>query len=130
LRVFQQPDNGIYEFGGAPLILCAKYPGSKILLETLINLGADVNYISPSGASAISRCISGGNNVRLNNLEEFELLLDSGGNPEDFIESGCRAIHLAVINNKPYHLDLLLRKGANIRSLTHFPAVCAISPFP
>ena len=87
---------------GYTLLMLAKTPEMS---KTLIDSGADVNYMASDGTTALLVA------VKNNNKEQVSVLLDAGASPEiKDTKSGYNALMLAQTEEIAY---LLLKAGAN-----------------
>ena len=101
------------EYSETLLIILAGYPGSDRLLRKLIELGADVNKTTLEGETALTTAILGGSLYGLTTLPEMETLLKLGAHTNFIGPSGNPPLHWAVVHNRPDHVKLLIRYGAD-----------------
>lgn len=107
---------------GTVLFVLAEFPGSKEILQMLIEYGADLNY-QLNGDSPLTNTITGGSTIGLTTLPELELLLESGAKVNNIGPSGNPPLHWAIINCRLKHAELLLKYGAD-------PYMLTVDPWP
>jgi len=91
----------------SPLMFAAKY-GVNLVVEPLIQFGADINAINTSGNTAFHYA------ARYNNKEMLRLLTEKGAAINIPNEDQWTALDYAIINNNPQTFDYLVSIGGVI----------------
>lgn len=85
------------------------------LVKYLVNRGAQINIHDGSGMTPLVYALNQPNNVRV-----VKFLLDNGANLSLYIHDHLLPIHYVTQFNDIKYIDILLRYGANINSLTRY----------
>lgn len=107
------------EVGFSLLMRLASIPGARPLLGQLIEQGAEVNRVSPTGETSLAMTIEGGSTFGLSTLDELTLLLEKGADCNAEAICGFPPLHWAIYKGRLEHARVLLEHGAdpNRRSL-------------
>jgi ankyrin repeat protein len=116
----QRPDLATLEDddGRTLLMRCAGLGGSAMALRKLVALGADPNHRAQDNSTALAAAITGGSRHGPTTLPELATLLDLGADPEAVADGGMPALHWAIAQHRPEHVELLLDYGARLDTLT------------
>jgi len=95
------------EHGWTPLIVAA-YHNSLNALKYLISVGANVNQQNFNGTTVLMYAYTAG--VKSGNFECFDLLIESGANPEMKDYSGCSLMDYVEKNDNAEIADIINRK--------------------
>lgn len=99
--------NKTTEFNESPFML-ALQKGQKILIESLIDRGADVNAVMPDGRPLLQNAV-----LRGVDDDSIDLLLAKGANPNDFSTDFGTALHVAIQYKRTAVVNLLLQHKAD-----------------
>lgn len=88
---------------------------SNEFLGCLLECGASPNQRDCSGVHILSRCMAARRSTVDSNVNLFQLLICSGGNPNAVADttSGWPLLHWAILNGKSEFVPILLRFGAD-----------------
>lgn len=104
--------------GRTLLMRCAGLGGSAMTLRKLVALGADPNHRAKDNSTALAAAITGDAPHGPATLPELATLLDLGADPEAVADGGMPALHWAIAQHRPEHVELLLDYGARLDTLT------------
>lgn len=96
------------------LMLRLSFFGRTSWIAPLKALGADPTYQSDVGDTALGECISGSAR-RMPTFFTAVRLLEIGADPNEVTRGGNRILQLAIAEDRPEFVSLLLLKGADPR---------------
>lgn len=94
------------------LMLRLAFYGRSFWIEPLKELGADPTFRSDAGDTALGKCLSGSAR-RMPTFFTAAALLEAGANPNEITRGGNTVLQLAIVENRPEFVTLLLLKGAD-----------------
>lgn len=94
-------------FGFSPLMHAVHDRDNIAVAQFLIDNGAQVNFVSQIGTTALTNAAERGN------VDAVALLLDHGADINYQMPNGFTALMSAAINNKPEVVKILLANGAD-----------------
>lgn len=87
--------------------------GATEVIQALIQLGADVNAESASGATPLGNAIRGGHRLGVDTDENLRCLIAAGADVSSFDETGNPPLHAAIYESRPKAVAQLLEAGAD-----------------
>ena len=92
---------------GAKLLHYAAAEDARGILQTLLDMGADINAVDYSSKTALYTAVQWGN------VNCIKILLQRGANPNIPNERGRTPLHLATLNDSADLIALLLANGSD-----------------
>eukprot|EP00092_Neocalanus_flemingeri_P032202 GFUD01035000.1.p1 GENE.GFUD01035000.1~~GFUD01035000.1.p1 ORF type:complete len:809 (+),score=203.98 GFUD01035000.1:476-2902(+) len=79
------------------------------LLKTLVAQGADIDYLGPSGLTALHQVV-----LQLSSTEKVSTLLNVGADIDAISKEGRTPLIYAVMEQNPWFVQFLIREGADV----------------